>query len=139
MSYSQFLSGVKGSNSILFAEEKKLLSKNHFSGKLLSRANKVAFMLLNKTISVGKDSSKIPICKPGDRVALIYPNTDPISFLSAFYGCILAGVVPVPMEVPLTKRDAGIQQLGFLLGGCGVRVALTSEACYKVSLRVLNP
>ncbi|KAK6023309.1 hypothetical protein OSTOST_10909, partial [Ostertagia ostertagi] len=42
--------------------------------------------------------------KPGDRVALIYPNTEPLAFLSAFYGCILAGVVPVPVEVPLTKR-----------------------------------
>lgn len=44
------------------------------------------------------------MCKPGDRVALIYPNTEPLAFLSAFYGCILAGVVPVPVEVPLTKR-----------------------------------
>ncbi|XGW19987.1 hypothetical protein V3C99_003647 [Haemonchus contortus] len=100
-------------------------------GKLLSRANKVAFMLLNKTISGGKDNSKIPMCKPGDRVALIYPNTEPLAFLAAFYGCILAGVVPVPVEVPLTKRDAGIQQLGFLLGSCGVKVALTSDTCYK--------
>ncbi|KAK5969308.1 Disco-interacting protein 2 C [Trichostrongylus colubriformis] len=100
-------------------------------GKLLSRANKVAFMLLNKTISGGKDNTKIPMCKPGDRVALIYPNTEPLAFLAAFYGCILAGVVPVPVEVPLTKRDAGIQQLGFLLGSCGVKVALTSDTCYK--------
>ncbi|EYC28820.1 hypothetical protein Y032_0007g3447 [Ancylostoma ceylanicum] len=99
-------------------------------GKLLSRSNKVAFMLLNKTIS-GKDNTKVPMCKPGDRVALIYPNTEPLAFLAAFYGCILAGVVPVPVEVPLTKRDAGIQQLGFLLGSCGVKVALTSETCYK--------
>ncbi|KAK6059043.1 hypothetical protein COOONC_03328 [Cooperia oncophora] len=94
-------------------------------GKLLSRANKVAFLLLNKTISGGKDNTKVI------GVALIYPNTEPLAFLSAFYGCILAGVVPVPVEVPLTKRDAGIQQLGFLLGSCGVKVALTSDTCYK--------
>ncbi|KAK0426919.1 hypothetical protein QR680_009967 [Steinernema hermaphroditum] len=102
-------------------------------GKLLSRANKVAYMLLNKTISTGtgKDAIKAPICKPGDRVALVYPNTEPLTFITAFYGCLLAGVVPVPVEVPLTKRDAGIQQLGFLLGSCGVRVALTSEQCFK--------
>ncbi|GMR53977.1 hypothetical protein PMAYCL1PPCAC_24172, partial [Pristionchus mayeri] len=99
--------------------------------KLLSRANKVAYMLLNKTITVGREGTKVPMCKPGDRVALIYPNTEPLSFMVAFYGCILAGVVPVPVEVPLTKRDAGIQQLGFLLGSCAVKVALTSEGCYK--------
>lgn len=34
----------------------------------------------------------------------VYPNTEPLSFLVAFYGCLLAGVIPVPVEVPLTKR-----------------------------------
>uniref|UniRef100_A0A915Q1K2 AMP-dependent synthetase/ligase domain-containing protein n=1 Tax=Setaria digitata TaxID=48799 RepID=A0A915Q1K2_9BILA len=100
-------------------------------GKLLSRATKVAHMLLTKLVPgiVGKE--KVQLCKSGDRVALVYPNTEPLSFLIAFYGCILAGVIPVPVEVPLTKRDAGIQQLGFLLGSCGVKVALTSDSCYK--------
>lgn len=69
----------------------------------------------------------------------------------AFHGCLLAGLVPVALEVPITKRvrkldpfyfrelkmylvffqDAGIQQLGFLLGSCMVKVALTSESCLK--------
>ena len=38
------------------------------------------------------------------QVALVYPNNEPISFISAFYGCLTAGVVPVPIEVPLMKR-----------------------------------
>ena len=38
------------------------------------------------------------------QVALVYPNNDPISFICAFYGCLTAGVVPVPIEVPLSKR-----------------------------------
>ena len=38
------------------------------------------------------------------QVALVYPNNEPVSFISAFYGCLTAGVVPVPIEVPLTKR-----------------------------------
>ncbi|KAL3999067.1 AMP-binding enzyme family protein [Acanthocheilonema viteae] len=100
-------------------------------GKLLSRATKVAYMLLTKLVSGVVSKEKVQLCKSGDRVALVYPNTEPLSFLVAFYGCILAGVIPVPVEVPLTKRDAGIQQLGFLLGSCGVKVALTSDACYK--------
>ncbi|XP_078700961.1 disco-interacting protein 2 homolog C-like isoform X12 [Branchiostoma floridae x Branchiostoma belcheri] len=94
-------------------------------GKLLSRMQKIAFSLLNK---VGQ---KEPAIRPGDRVALVYPNSDPISFMCAFYGCLYAGVVPVPIEVPLTRNDAGSQQIGFLLGSCGVSVALTSEACLK--------
>ncbi|KHN79066.1 Disco-interacting protein 2 -like protein C [Toxocara canis] len=100
-------------------------------GKLLSRATKVAYMLLTRAASGTSGKDRVRLCKTGDRVALVYPNTEPLSFLVAFYGCLIAGVIPVPVEVPLTKRDAGIQQLGFLLGSCGVKVALTSDVCYK--------
>lgn len=34
----------------------------------------------------------------------MYPNNDPVAFLVAFYGCLLAEVVPVPIEVPLSKK-----------------------------------
>jgi len=68
-------------------------------GKLQSRSYKIAYALLNKV------SSKPDICvKSGDRVALVFPNSDPIGFICAFYGCLHAGVVPVPIEVPLTRR-----------------------------------
>ncbi|XP_063986647.1 disco-interacting protein 2 homolog A isoform X3 [Diachasmimorpha longicaudata] len=97
-------------------------------GKLQSRSHKIAYTLLNKALSRNPGD----VClKPGDRIALVYPNNDPISFMCAFYGCLQAGIVPVPIEVPLTRRDAGSQQIGFLLGSCGIQVALTSEACLK--------
>lgn len=103
--------------------------------KLHSRARKVAFLLLSKRMTVssttGSGKEKVPLCKPGDRVALVYANTEPLAFVTAFYGCMLAGVVPIAVEIPTTKRDAGIQQFGFLLNTCGVRVALTSDACLK--------
>ncbi|XP_049818331.1 disco-interacting protein 2 isoform X5 [Aethina tumida] len=96
-------------------------------GKLLSRSHKIAYALLTKQFSKNGDTS----LKSGDRVALVYPNNDPINFLCAFYGCLHAGIVPVPIEVPITRRDAGSLQIGFLLGSCAVQVALTSEACLK--------
>ncbi|XP_077302081.1 disco-interacting protein 2 isoform X2 [Arctopsyche grandis] len=96
-------------------------------GKLLSRSQKISYALLNKAFSKNNEV----VLKPGDRIALIYPNNDPINFLCAWYGCLQAGIVPVPIEVPLTRRDAGSQQIGFLLGSCGVQIALTSEACLK--------
>ncbi|KAA8587619.1 hypothetical protein FQN60_016481 [Etheostoma spectabile] len=37
-------------------------------------------------------------------VALVFPNNDPAAFMTAFYGCLLAEVVPVPIEVPLTRK-----------------------------------
>ncbi|XP_044766806.1 disco-interacting protein 2 isoform X8 [Coccinella septempunctata] len=96
-------------------------------GKLLTRSWKIAYALLTKSFGKNGDTS----LKSGDRVALVYPNNDPINFICAFYGCLQAGIVPVPIEVPITRRDAGSQQIGFLLGSCSVQVALTSEACLK--------
>ena len=38
------------------------------------------------------------------QVALVFPNNDPVTFMVAFYGCLLAELVPVPIEVPLTRK-----------------------------------
>ncbi|XP_061150426.1 disco-interacting protein 2 homolog C-like isoform X2 [Syngnathus typhle] len=95
-------------------------------GKLWSRSVKVAYNLSHKL-----GTKQEPLVRAGDRVALVFPNNDPGSFMTAFYGCLLADVVPVPVEVPLTRKDAGGQQIGFLLGSCGVSVALTSDLCHK--------
>ncbi|XP_057714016.1 disco-interacting protein 2 homolog C-like isoform X2 [Corythoichthys intestinalis] len=95
-------------------------------GKLWSQSVKVAYNLSHKL-----GTKQEPLIRPGDRVALVFPNNDPGSFMTAFYGCLLADVIPVPVEVPLTRKDAGGQQIGFLLGSCGVGVALTSDLCHK--------
>ncbi|XP_076026177.1 disco-interacting protein 2 homolog A-like isoform X7 [Genypterus blacodes] len=95
-------------------------------GKLWTRSQKLAYTLLNKLSSRNE-----PLLTPGDRVALVFPNNDPVMFMVAFYGCLLAELVPVPIEVPLTRKDAGSQQIGFLLGSCGVTLALTTDACQK--------
>uniref|UniRef100_A0A6I8SSE3 Disco-interacting protein 2 homolog B n=1 Tax=Xenopus tropicalis TaxID=8364 RepID=A0A6I8SSE3_XENTR len=95
-------------------------------GKLWTRSVRLAYTLLNK---LGTKNEQV--LKPGDRVALVYPNNDPVMFMVAFYGCLLAEVIPVPIEVPLTRKDAGGHQIGFLLGSCGVKIALTTEVCLK--------
>ncbi|KAM4011996.1 disco-interacting protein 2 homolog B-like [Anomaloglossus baeobatrachus] len=95
-------------------------------GKLWTRSVRLAYTLLNKLGTKNEQG-----LKPGDRVALVYPNNDPVMFMVAFYGCLLAQVIPVPIEVPLTRKDAGGHQIGFLLGSCGVKLALTTEVCLK--------
>ncbi|XP_035787983.1 disco-interacting protein 2-like isoform X7 [Anopheles albimanus] len=97
-------------------------------GKLLSRAQKIAYALSTKVFSKGPEQVSL---KPGDRVALVYPNSDPLNFLTAWYGCMFRGLVPLPIELPLSSSDSPPQQVGFLLSSCGVHVALTSEACLK--------
>uniref|UniRef100_A0A8C4QYM6 Uncharacterized protein n=1 Tax=Eptatretus burgeri TaxID=7764 RepID=A0A8C4QYM6_EPTBU len=66
------------------------------------------------------------------QVALVYSNSEPTTFAVAFYACLFSGLIPVPVEVP---RDAGSQQIGFLLRSCNVTVALTSELCQKGLLK----
>ena len=83
-------------------------------GKLLSRSLKIAYNLLNK-IGFNNKTGETQV-KSGDRIALVYPNNDPLNMICAFYGCVMAGTVPVPIEVPISRRDAGSQQIGFLLG-----------------------
>lgn len=77
-------------------------------GKLLSRAQKIAHSLATKIFSKGPEQVKL---KPGDRVALVYPNADPLNFITAWYGCMFCGVVPIPIELPLTTSDTPPQQV----------------------------
>lgn len=37
------------------------------------------------------------------QVALVYQVDDPINFMTSFYGCLIAGVIPVPIEPPSSK------------------------------------
>lgn len=97
-------------------------------GKLLSRAQKIAYALSTKVFSKGPEQIQL---KMGDRVALVYPNSDPLNFITAWYGCMFRGLVPIPIELPLSTSDTPPQQVGFLLSSCGVQVALTTEACLK--------
>lgn len=69
--------------------------------------------------------------KSSERVALVFPNNDPIGFAIAFCGCLMAGLVAIPIDVPILKRDAGCANLGFLLGQVDASLVLTSEICYK--------
>ena len=40
----------------------------------------------------------------GDRVALVFRPDEAPAFVSAFYGCIIAAVIPVCIEPPITKE-----------------------------------
>lgn len=100
--------------------------------KLLNRVQRAAYHLLNKLIlNTQQHNGEEISLKQGDRVALVFPNNDPIGFTVAFCACLMGGLVALPIDVPLIRRDAGSQNLGFLLGQVGASVILTSELCYK--------
>lgn len=62
--------------------------------------------------------------QPGDRALLVFrPGLD---FLVAFFGCLVAGVIPVPVMVP--RRLAARDPIAGIVADCGARLALTSSA-----------
>ena len=56
---------------------------------------KIAYTLLQK---------KYANLQPGDKVALVFPNSEPINFMCTLYGCLLAQIVPVVVEVPMSSN-----------------------------------
>jgi acyl-CoA synthetase (AMP-forming)/AMP-acid ligase II len=63
-------------------------------------------------------------CKPGDRVVLMYmPGLD---FSAAFWGCLFAGVVAVPVyPVDLRKFTLSVERFGRIVKSCEPRLVLT--------------
>jgi len=64
------------------------------------------------------------ICQPQDRVLLLYqPGLD---YISAFFGCLYAGVIAVPAYPP--RPDRSLPRLQAIIGDTNATVALTTEA-----------
>jgi acyl-CoA synthetase (AMP-forming)/AMP-acid ligase II/acyl carrier protein len=60
--------------------------------------------------------------KPGDRVVLVFPPG--LDFIAAFFGCLYAGVLPVPATHPKPRR--GSSRLDSIVADCSPTVALTT-------------
>ena len=63
-------------------------------------------------------------CQVGDRALIVLPQG--LAFLVAFFGCLYAGVVPVPASVPNRKR--GIEIARAIASDSGARWLLSSGA-----------
>ncbi len=59
----------------------------------------------------------------GDRAALLFPPG--LDFIIAFFGCLLAGVIAVPMMIP--RRDSSRDASTAILADCSARFAITSR------------
>lgn len=60
---------------------------------------------------------------PGDRALLIYPAG--LEFISAFFGCLYAGVVAVPATYPKPRRP--LPRMASIARDSGARVVLTTQ------------
>ncbi|MGB7344480.1 MAG: AMP-binding protein [Pirellulaceae bacterium] len=66
--------------------------------------------------------------KPGDRALLVYPTG--LDFVAAFFGCIYAGVLPVPATYPRPRRP--MPRLSAIAADCYPSCVLTTEASLKL-------
>lgn len=89
--------------------------------KLASRAEKVAQVI--------KDKSGL---YRGDRVALVYRDTEIIEFIVALFGCFIAGVTAVPIN-----HQDDYQELNYILNSTQAHLALTTDNNLKAFQRDL--
>ncbi|HEX3870713.1 MAG TPA: AMP-binding protein, partial [Pirellulales bacterium] len=74
--------------------------------------------------------------KPGDRALLVYPAG--LEFISGFFGCVLAGVLPVPATYPKPRRP--MPRLSAINADCNATLALTtSQTLETLDLARLAP
>jgi acyl-CoA synthetase (AMP-forming)/AMP-acid ligase II len=62
--------------------------------------------------------------RPGDRAILVFPPG--IEFMVAFFGCLMAGIIAVPMMMP--RRNGARDASAAILANCTPTVALTNSA-----------
>jgi acyl-CoA synthetase (AMP-forming)/AMP-acid ligase II/acyl carrier protein len=84
-------------------------------GKLDQRARAIAAWLQDR-------------CSPGDRVLLVYPPG--LEFVTAFFGCLYAGVLPVPATYPKPRRP--MPRLLAIGIDCGAELALTTSGALEM-------
>jgi len=61
--------------------------------------------------------------RPGGRVLLVFPPG--LDFMVGFFGCVLAGLIPVPMMAP--RRNSARDATANIVADCGPEVALTNR------------
>src|SRR5438874_166822 len=67
------------------------------------------------------------VSRPGERAVLVYPPG--LDFIAAFFGCVFAGVLPVPATYPKPRRP--MPRLSAISVDCEATLALTTAQTLK--------
>src|SRR3954452_25448832 len=74
--------------------------------------------------AAGALASRLTVAaRPGDRAILVFPPG--IEFMVAFFGCLMAGIIAVPM---MPRRNSARDASVAILANCTPTVALTNSA-----------
>ncbi|XP_058073505.1 uncharacterized protein LOC131222454 [Magnolia sinica] len=106
------------------SDEGEVVNKRTY-GELHANASQIAHKIL---------TSRKPIIKPGDRVLLVHaPGLD---FVDAFFGCLRARVLPVPVlpPDPFQRGGQALLKIENISKSCNA-VAILSTASYHAAIR----
>ena len=88
-----------------------------------------------KSLSAAHELTTRIELESGDAVALMIPNASPFFFLAAFFGCLLAEITPISIEMPVTNSKEGMTaRFGHLLRSANITVVMTTPF-YAKALR----
>lgn len=110
-------------------QDKAASNPNKVAIEFLTNKKITSYTFLNlhqKALAIAEEIKKN--CQQGDRVILLYPPS--IDFIAAFWGCIYAGVVPVPTPLPL-KKSGFSQRLEIIIANCSPALMLTTTTIKK--------
>jgi len=108
--------------AFIYEEESGHVNEFTYS-KLDARARAIAAWLVERT-------------EPDDRVLLVYPPG--LEFIAAYFGCIYAGVLPVPATYPKPRRP--MPRLDSIVADCQPQLVLThSSSLDGLALDKLSP
>ena len=74
-------------------------------------------------------------CRPGDRALLLFPQGP--DFIAAFFGCLYAGVLAVPVDPP--RRDRVREATPSIVRDCAPAAVLTVHAMLGTARAALEP
>jgi len=96
-----------------FLKEDKTISSTLSYQKLEQQAKAIAALIQSQTI-------------PGNRILLIYPPG--VEFCSAFFGCLCAGAIAVPVPAPeIFGRSRIVSRINTIAGDAQISMILTTE------------
>ncbi len=103
------------------------------------RATRVSWAELVR--SAGRTAGRLAAAgvEPGDRVALVYPTGR--GFFDAFFGCVMAGAVPVPLYPPvrLGRLDEYHRRTAGMLDAVAVRMVLADRRIRRLLGETVAP
>jgi acyl-CoA synthetase (AMP-forming)/AMP-acid ligase II len=76
----------------------------------------------------------LSLASPGERVLLLYPSG--LEFIAAFFGCLYAGVIAVPINVP--RRTEKVMKLQQIVADAQINLVLTTTSFFTEKGNKLN-